>query len=381
MVQQFRSYRDLDLRVNAPLIALIGDNGAGKTNLLEALSLFCPGRGLRRADVQEMICQGREGAASRFSISIVMTSDETEHRLGVGWEKEPYADTGKRIFRINGAKAPSAQEFGDFLRVIWLVPDMDGLFRGAAGDRRRFLDRLVLATDIAHGRRVQALERALSTRNRLLDEQADSQWCSAVEREIAEHGIAVAAARAETVSRLSSLMKSRQHEDSAFASPFPSPFPWAVLSLSGEVDTWLEHMSALDAEDRFRQRLFETRARDRAAGRTLTGPHTSDLNVVHGPKNIPAHLASTGEQKALLTGLVLAHAQLTRMISGVAPLLLLDEVAAHLDPLRREALYTQLLALGCQVWMTGTDAQLFEALPVIAEKISVKEGMLGPLNP
>jgi DNA replication and repair protein RecF len=369
--QDFRGYKALDLRVNSDLIALIGDNGAGKTNLLEALSLFSPGRGLRRADITDMARQSGQGKASRFSLSLSVDYEGAEHRFGMGWERENNSLSGKRVYRLDGAKATSAQEFSEYLRFIWLTPDMDGLFRGSAGDRRRFLDRLVLATDVSHGRRVQALERALSTRNRLLDEQADPQWCTAVEREIAEHGIAVAAARAETLSRLSTLMLSRRDEESLF--------PWAMLSLEGEVDTWLTHMSALDAEDHYRQRLHETRARDRAAGRTLTGAHTSDLHVVHGPKHIVAHLASTGEQKALLTGLVLAHAQLTRQISGVTPLLLLDEVAAHLDPSRRAALYQELIRLECQVWMTGTDAQLFEALPASALKMQVSEGNVTPL--
>jgi DNA replication and repair protein RecF len=374
--QDFRGYKALDLRIDTSMIALIGDNGAGKTNVLEALSLFSPGRGLRRANIADMARQSGEDISPRFALSISVDYQGDERRFGMGWEiegweREALSQSGKRSYRLDGAKATSAQEFSEYLRFIWLTPDMDGLFRGSAGDRRRFLDRLVLATDVTHGRRVQALERALSTRNRLLDEQADPQWCTAVEREIAEHGIAVAAARAETLSRLRALMMVRRDEQSVF--------PWAMLSLEGEVDTWLAQMSALDAEDLYRHRLHETRSRDRAAGRTLTGAHTSDLHVVHGPKQIIAHLASTGEQKALLTGLVLAHAQLTHQISGVTPLLLLDEVAAHLDPSRRAALYQELIRLECQVWMTGTDAQLFEALPSSALKVQVSEGSLTPL--
>jgi DNA replication and repair protein RecF len=361
-VQDFRCYTHFSFESDARMIALIGDNGIGKTNLLEALSLFSQGRGLRRADTMQMSRLNEDGqAAPRFSVAISLYHDESEHRLGVGGECDAFTGQAKRLYRIDGEKVTSSQEFSDYLRLIWLLPDMDGLFRGAAGDRRRFLDRLVLATDSTHGRRVQALERALSTRNRLLEDNGDPNWCSAVEREIAEHGVAVATARAETVSRLSALMQTTPQQNSAF--------PWAVLSLEGEMDALVSQHTALDAEDAYRAILSETRARDRGAGRTLFGPHTSDLNVIHGPKNVPAERASTGEQKALLTGLILAHARLTRQISGLSPILLLDEVAAHLDPSRRAALYHELTALDAQVWMTGTDHALFEALPNDALKV------------
>lgn len=375
-VQDFRCYPDFDLRVGSSLIALIGNNGVGKTNLLEAISLFSQGRGLRRAETSQMArvikvaradsrlnesVDHTEQRANRFSISMTLEHDGDEHRLGVGWEQDAFSGSGKRLYRIDGEKRTSSQDFGEYVRLIWLLPDMDGLFRGAAGDRRRFLDRLVLATDCTHAKRVQSLERGLSTRNRLLEENSDPHWCSAVEREIAEHGVAVAIARSETVSRLSALMLSQKDGQSAF--------PWASLALSGDMDALVANRPALDAEEAYRQILYDTRARDRVAGRTLFGPQTSDLVVMHGPKNIPAERASTGEQKALLTGLILAHAQLTRQMSGVSPLLLLDEVAAHLDPSRREALYLELIKLNCQVWMTGTDAYLFDALPENAQRV------------
>lgn len=370
-VQNFRCYPDFDLRIDASLVALVGDNGAGKTNLLEAVSLFSQGRGLRRAETSQMArltsnLDHVEQRSQRFSVALTLDHDGEEHRLGVGWEQDPLSGAGKRLYRIDGEKRSSSQDFGEYVRLIWLLPDMDGLFRGAAGERRRFLDRLVLATDCTHAKRVQSLERALSTRNRLLEDNGDPHWCSAVEREIAEHGVAVAIARSETVSRLGALMLSQRAQHNAF--------PWASLALEGEIDTLIANRPALDAEEAYRHVLYDTRVRDRSAGRTLFGPQTSDLVVMHGPKSIPAERASTGEQKALLTGLILAHAHLTRQMSGVSPLLLLDEVAAHLDPSRREALYQELIRLNCQVWMTGTDAYLFSSLPTGAQRIFLKEG-------
>ena len=219
-------------------------------------------------------------------------------------------------------------------------------FAGPAGDRRRFLDRLVLAVDSGHGSRVAALERATRSRNRLLEEGGrDPRWLDAVEREIAELGIAVAVARAETVTRLAALI-ARARDDA-------SPFPDAGLALEGETDTLVSQHPALEAEDAYRERLRNERGRDRAAGRTLFGPQASDLLVRHGTKDIPAGEASTGEQKALLIGLVLAHAALVRTMTDHAPIVLLDEVAAHLDTRRRAALYRMLAAIGGQVWMTG----------------------------
>jgi DNA replication and repair protein RecF len=257
--------------------------------------------------------------------------------------------------------------FADHCRIIWLTPDNDGLFRGPAGDRRRFLDRLVLAIDSSHGTRVNALDRALRARNRLLeDAKPDSQWLDAVEREVAETAIAVAAARRETVHRLRGAIDAERDP--------VSPFPFALVSLEGDLEKALENATALAAEDWYRQALRDNRWRDQAAGRTLIGPNTSDLVVRHGPKNMVAERCSTGEQKALLIGLILAHAQLVRQMSGMAPLVLLDEVAAHLDPRRREALYQRLAGIGGQVWMTGTDRSLFDTVPTGARVLIVQPG-------
>lgn len=365
-LQDFRSYAALTIETDADIVALSGENGVGKTNILEAISLFTPGRGLRRADLGDVVRHGAE----RFSVFAQVIADGGEHGLGTGLN--PGEGRASRICRIDGANAPSPSAFAEYLRLVWLTPDLDGLFRGAAGDRRRFLDRLVLAVDSEHGSRVNALERATRSRNRLLEDHgADVRWLDAIEREVAEIAIAVVAARNETAVRLHGLINESRND--------ASPFPFATLELSGELDTLATSLPAVDAEDAYRRLLRDNRGRDRAAGRTLIGPQASDLLVRHGPKDIPADLASTGEQKALLIGLVLAHARLVLVMTGIAPVVLLDEVAAHLDPRRRAALYAELSELGGQVWMTGADAALFADLPEAAIHLRVENGAATPL--
>jgi DNA replication and repair protein RecF len=361
MVSDFRNYGMLDLSLDSGMIALVGDNGAGKTNILEALSLLSPGRGLRRADFSDMLRRGAEGG---FAVSAALDGPLGGVQLGAGLDP---SQGQQRVCRIDREPVGSAAAFADHCRLLWLTPDNDGLFRGPAGDRRRFMDRLVLAVDSDHGARVNALEKAMRSRNRLLEaDRPDETWLDAVERETAEIAVAVAAARRETVGRLSDI--------ASRAADAQSPFPHAIVGVSGDLEAALAGDTALAVEEWYRGVLRSNRWRDKAAGRALMGPNASDLVIRHGPKDMEAALCSTGEQKALLIGLMLAHAALVSQMSGMRPILLLDEVAAHLDPGRRAALFSRLVELGGQVWMTGTDAALFDGMPAGAVQLSVAEG-------
>jgi DNA replication and repair protein RecF len=361
MLSDFRSYGELDLKIEGRLVVLCGENGAGKTNLLEALSLFAPGRGLRRAELSEC---ARVGGAGGFTISIEIEEDGETHQLGSGWKPSANGDEAERLNRIDRAAVQSSRAFCDHVRIVWLTPSMDSLFAGPAAERRRFLDRFVLAIDPNHGARVGQFERALRGRNRLLEEgRRNAAWLDAIEREAAELGVAVAAARLECVRRLEALIAADRDDSSAF--------PWAKLALEGEVEAMIGSGPAIVAEDRYRAILSANRGRDAAAGRTLVGPHLSDLMVWHGPKQAPAAASSTGEQKALIVGLALAHARLVAEISAVAPLALLDEIAAHFDPRRRAALFDALERLGGQVFLTGADPAAFARLEGRAQMFEV----------
>jgi DNA replication and repair protein RecF len=368
-LSNFRSYRAATLTLDAQLAVLVGPNGAGKTNLIEAISFLAPGRGLRRATLDEVAFQEGNGA---WAVAAELEGALGLATLGTGIEPPVAEDaTPARKCRIDGEPVASAAAFADHLSVVWLTPAMDGLFGGPASERRRFLDRLVLAVDGTHSSRVNALERSLRSRNRLLEQQSpDAHWLDAIEHETAELAIAVAAARAETVRRLAAALL--RNRDPA------SPFPWAGVALDGWVENALMELPATEVEDRYRATLRASRARDAAAGRTTDGPHLTDLEVLYGPKGMAASLASTGEQKALLIGLVLAHAGLVAEMTQHAPLLLLDEVVAHLDPGRRAALYDALAALDAQVWMTGADPAPFAAVAARAQLLAVSPGRVLP---
>jgi DNA replication and repair protein RecF len=362
----FRSYRAASLEAGADLVALVGPNGAGKTNCLEAISLLSPGRGLRRATLDDIADNEGDGS---WAVAAEIEGALGLATLGTGIEP-PLAGTPSttRRCRVDREPVSSAAAFGDHLRMVWLTPAMDQLFMGAASERRRFFDRLVLAIDSGHSTRVNALERSLRSRNRLLeDPKADAHWLEAVEHETAQLAVAVAALRGETATRLQAKISAR-----ASASAFPS----ALIALDGWMETALLGETAIAVEERYRDILRETRPRDAAAGRTLDGPHLTDLQVTYAPKSMPARDASTGEQKALLIGLVLAHAGLVSDMTGIVPLLLLDEVVAHLDPNRRAALFGELETLAAQVWMTGADPAAFTAIVGRGDIFDVEGGRL-----
>ena len=369
-LNNFRNYHAACLETGAKTIVLVGPNGAGKTNLIEAISFFAPGRGLRRANLDEVAFSEGDGswaAAAEIEGALGLAT------LGTGIER-PLEDgvTVLRKCRIDREPVGSAAAFADHLRVVWLVPAMDTLFVGAPSERRRFLDRLALAVDAEHGSRVNALERSLRSRNRLLEEaRPDTHWLDAVEHETAELAVAVAGQRVETVHRLDGVLASRKG----------SAFPPAEIALDGWMEKLIPEHPAIEIEERYRAVLRDNRARDAAAGRTSDGPHLTDLKVTYAHKGIAAADASTGEQKALLIGLVLAHGRLIAEMTGFAPILLLDEIVAHLDPARRAALHIELAQLGGQVWMTGADPALFAEVGDDAMIVEVASGRLETRRP
>ena len=365
----FRNYTNASLQLGPEPVILTGANGSGKTNLLEAVSLLAPGQGLRRASYVDLARVPGDGS---WSIAARVHTDLGAVDIGTGIAPGAETATG-RIVRIDGVTKPGSGVLADYVEVAWLTPAMDGLFTGPASERRRFLDRLILCFDPEHGRRASRFERAMQQRNRLLaDEVRDNARFQGLEDVMVETGVAIAAARAEAAAALQAISERRRQRDES------SAFPWARIAVEGTLEAGIARMPALDVEERYRTGLRAGRERDRAAGRTLEGPHRTDLAVEHGPKNMPARLCSTGEQKALLLGLVLSHAALTAdRQDGRAPILLLDEVTAHLDAYRRAALFEEIIALGTQAWMTGTDPDAFSALAGRALFLAVDDGRTG----
>jgi len=380
VLTDFRNHRDAVLTAGAGFVVLTGENGAGKTNILEAVSLLAPGRGLRRASLAEMVRQGANGG---FGVAATLSPSRLREGPGEGatgrldparadqplTARLPQAageiDLGtgtlpgapeRRLVRINGAAAAAAT-LAEWVTVLWLTPAMDRLFAEGPGERRRFLDRLTLALAPGHAQHSARYEAAMRQRNRLLADErpADPEWLSALEARMAEHGAAIDTARRETVTALAERIAAQ---------------PESVFARAGlAIDSWAGDAATLARE------LRDGRRRDAAAGRTLAGPHRADLLVTHLGKAQPAHLCSTGEQKALLLGLVLAHAELVADRVGRAPILLLDEVAAHLDPGRRAALFDRLAGKG-QVWMTGTEPGLFDSVPGDATAYRLANGVV-----
>lgn len=359
----FRSYERAGLGgLHAGPVVLYGPNGAGKTNILEALSLLTPGRGLRGAKVPEIQRCYVSSDGQGWAVSAIVETPYGETKLGTGRD----FSTDKRMIRINGETAKAQAALAEYLSVVWLTPQMDRLFLDAAGTRRRFLDRLVFSFDPGHAGRVTRYENAMSQRSKVLKEHdhPDPVWLEALESTMAETGIAIAAARADFVNRLQSAC---DRADDAH-------FPRARMQISGTIDELLTRAPALEVEELFKYQLKQTRMQDSQTGGAATGPHKSDLRVRYAAKEMPADQCSTGEQKALLIGIILAHAQLIAAERGAPPILLLDEVAAHLDETRRAGLYEILLSLKAQAWLTGTDASLFAALHGRAQRFEVNGG-------
>ena len=334
---RFRNHEASELRRTSRFNLLVGENGAGKTNVLEALSLLSPGRGLRRAALADMV---QHGADEGFGIGASLGTGEEEPVRLATYSGSAYP--GRRKVRINGAES-TATQLGEWIALTWLTPAMDGLFTGPAADRRRFVDRMALALDPAHAAHAARYEAALRERNRLLsdDRPPESGWLDAIEAQMVEHGGRLIAGRATLVDTLMARIAHMPSE------PFARP---ALTYAPGGADT----------PEALSQALFDGRSRDRAAQRTLIGPHRDELEVVHAAKRVPAAQSSTGEQKAMLVAITLAHAALAAQ--GRAGVLLLDEVAAHLDPVRRAALFDQLAASEAQVWMTGTEVAPFDSI-------------------
>jgi DNA replication and repair protein RecF len=358
----FRNYASLRIDVSPVPIVIAGANGAGKTNLLEAVSLLAPGQGLRRAAYGNM---ARLGGPGTWSVTSTLRRGNERIVIGTGLSDASGARAQtSRTIRIDGEPAASSG-LADVAEVLWLTPAMDGLFTAAASERRRFLDRLIASVEPAHRQRVALFERAMRQRNKLLDTaRARDTEFTGLEWQMAEAGVAIAAGRRQIVAALMTTIRARAERQPA------SPFPWAVLAVTGTLEDQLHDKAAVEVEDSYRHALASGRDRDRAAGRTLTGPHLADLAVLHGPKQRPAALSSTGEQKALLINIILGQAELVAA-ERVRPLLLLDEIAAHLDASRRAALFDELRVTGMQAWLTGTDPSAFDALAGHAQFVSV----------
>jgi len=359
----FRSYAEAELAVGARPVVLAGPNGAGKTNILDAISLLAPGRGLRGAKLSEHTRRGPAAPSEAlWAVAATVARGDATYEIGTGLTLGPGGGE-RRAVRLNGVAAQSSADLGEIVQMIWLTPAMDRLFTESAGGRRRFLDRLVLGFDAGHARRAARYEMAMRERARLLKfGPRDPMWLDGLEAEMAQAAAAIAVSRAETVARLNAMLAQR-----GSAGAFPS----AQLSLDGEADLVVQDSG--DAETEMRARFAALRMRDAEIGRTSFGPHLSDLSVRHTQKRACARECSTGEQKALLISIVLADAwEMAR--GGHAPLLLLDEIAAHLDAIRRAALFEEILALGAQAWMTGTDLSLFDCLCPHADIFTVDNG-------
>lgn len=366
-LSQFRNYTSVSLAPGPAPVVLTGANGAGKTNILEAVSLLSPGRGLRGVPFLEL---RQSGSTAPWAVSARLQSRNGETILGTGLSGDPAeGERAVRLIRINGEPAASSA-LAEYLRIVWLTPALDGLFTGPAAERRRFLDRMTATFTPGYRRQLSQFERATRQRNRLLEMGGTSSLLDALELQMAESGVAIAAARMQLLEQLNAMIAERE------TGARNSAFPAASLEIDGTLETSLTEQAAVDVEDGYLQELARLREIDRAAKRTTAGPHRSDLLVYNRARRLPARLCSTGEQKALLAGLVLAHAELVKRQNGSAPIILLDEIAAHLDEERRAALFAQIEALEAQAWLTGTDREMFAPLEGRAQFFVVHDGKI-----
>ena len=363
----FRNYESASVEdLDTGFVILLGENGAGKTNCLEAISVLSPGRGLRGASVME--CQSQNTPYPWAVSASIIDNDGDPTRLGVG--RDPQRPDKKTV-RADGVTLKNQEELGDILRTVWLTPQMDGLFLQSSSDRRRFFDRLVASFDGSHTGRMTRYEKATRERLSLLKAEAekgrkaDPSWLSALETIMAETSVAIAAARIETRNRLQHVINSEKSEN----------FPLALVELNGEIEEALHHRTALSVEDMALERLGAMRKADGITGRTNFGIQRTDMSVTYTEKNVNAAQCSTGEQKALLTTVILAHARMVAARYGTAPVLLFDEVSAHFDERRRDALFDILAGLKTQVWLSGQDAKAFDA---IADKqiLTIRDNLL-----
>ena len=358
----FRCYDRVSLKVDSRSVVLTGPNGAGKTNLLEAISLLAPGRGLRRARIEDMDRRHKldSSSPSEWGIAALIETPMGPIKIGTGHNKTAGS---RRIVRINGTDTGSQNALAEYVDAVWLTPQMDRLFVEGAAGRRRFFDRLAFGFDTGHAGRVNAYNHAMRERMGLLrSNTGDDIWLDKLEQSMAERGVAIAAARRELAARLDK------------ASLYTSGcFPVAGVTAVGLIEGWLNNVPALEAEQRFAGELKKNRRRDGESGITELGPHRSDFIVVHVAKGLPAVQCSTGEQKALLIAIVLANTRLHARERNRIPLLLLDEVAAHLDAKRRKALFDEIYNLGAQAWLTGTDVAFFESFGSNAQYVSVSD--------
>lgn len=354
----FRNYNTLRINLSPAPVLVIGENGTGKTNILEAISLLVPGRGLRRADLPDLRAINHTGG---WGVAAdVITPDGLRH-IGTGCD-EGGTDLSRRLISIDQHLVRNQSQLADAVAMAWITPDMDRLLADSPSARRKFVDRLAYSFDPAHAGRVNRYEKAMRERLRILrDGPVDAAWLNALEDDMARTGVAIAAARVHMVQSLSRVMDS-----------VDSAFPQAIIALVGLAETMLTTHPALLVEDALRAALHRHRDLDTQSGTTSIGPHRSDLAVTHRTKNCPAHLCSTGEQKALLITLMMAYVRVVAQVRGMMPLLLLDDIAAHLDDVRRAALFADIRTLGLQAWVTGTDRDDFTALTPFAQILNVK---------